>query len=113
MNVYHHKLYALLHNPQMPYLVDAQQMQCLKEHLPQLQSWWHDEGQQSQDIGSASDRVNVNYYTTNTDNKVRVSHLISGQSQQVETLRALTTNDIADISAAINELFSVIPAALS
>jgi len=83
MNVYHRKLYALLHNPQVPYRVDiAQQVQCLKEH-PQLQSWWQSElGQQSQDISSASDRVNLNPNAKNSDNSVQVSHPISGQSQQ-------------------------------
>jgi len=105
MDVYHRKLYAFLHNSHVPDCVDiAQQVQCLKEH-PQLQSWWQSElGQQSQAISSASDRVNLNPNAKNSDNSVRVSHPISGQSQQVETLKALTTNDIPAIESAVNQL---------
>ena len=99
VNVYHRKLYALLHNAQMPDNVDiAQQLQCLQEHLDELKSWWQEElGQRSQEIGSSSDRVNLESNAASGGASVQVSHPISGQLQTVAALEVLTADDIANI----------------
>jgi hypothetical protein len=54
MNIYHRKLYALLYGNQ----IICQQLECLREHLPDLDAWWEEE-ELARQIASSSDRVNL------------------------------------------------------
>ncbi len=103
MNFYQRKLYALLQAPELQewgqHLVS--QLECLKNDLPKLQTWWGESdniGRQAQDIGSSSDRVNLFHLERikNTE-QVTVSHPISGQKQQVAALKLQERPDISRI----------------
>lgn len=99
MNVYQRKLYAFLQHSQT--LEVAQQLPYLQTHLSQLENWWQEGvGQYSQQISSASDRVNINT-NLNIDKSVKVSHPISGDSQVIDNLNPFTTDEIATINQAI------------
>lgn len=81
---FYQKLYALIHTAESPTNATAicHQLHCLQPHLQDLHHWWQNQGQQLQDIGSASDRVNL-HPTTDTPPTLISKHPISGQSQSV------------------------------
>lgn len=91
MNVYHRKLYALLHEPakSIQYNVNStcQQLLCLQEHLVELNTWWWSEesklGEQAAEISSSSDRVNLESNSLAASHNVEVRHPISGESQKI------------------------------
>lgn len=102
MNVYQRKLYAFLQHSQTVEI--AQQLPYLQTHLSQLENWWNEGlGKYSQEISSASDRVNLNT-NINVNNYVKVSHPISGESQEVKNLNPVTADDIATIIQTIESL---------
>jgi CRISPR-associated protein Cmr2 len=77
MNIYHCKLYALLHTNR----AICEKLECLREHLPNLDAWW-ERGKLAQQIASSSDRVNLqageNYNIPNS-----IKHPISGQPKNI------------------------------
>jgi len=108
MNFYQRKLYALLQAPELQQWGQdlVSQLECLKNDLPNLQTWWGQSGdrhsvkigRQAQDIGSSSDRVNL-FHIERIENteQVTVHHPISGQKQQVSALKLLKKPDISRI----------------
>ncbi|MBW4477565.1 MAG: hypothetical protein KME54_11965 [Tolypothrix brevis GSE-NOS-MK-07-07A] len=89
MNFYKRKLYALLQSPESRDWGDrvASSLACLQTDLNNLKHWWEQgnsdtqPGKQAQDIGSSSDRINLDKLITTRENpeKVTVCHAISGQ----------------------------------
>ncbi|MBD2772612.1 type III-B CRISPR-associated protein Cas10/Cmr2 [Iningainema tapete] len=104
MNVYHRKLYALLHEPTKPVRcnVVCKQLQCLQQHLVELDTWWWSEGsklgEQAADIGSSSDRVNLELKSLAVSNNVQVRHPISGESQEITEQEFDTAFEISQIA---------------
>jgi CRISPR-associated protein Cmr2 len=98
MNFYKRKLYALLQSPELRDWGSniTCQLRCIEQDLVSLESWWV-QAKQAQDIGSSSDRLNLQPQQ-NRENpaQVTVCHPISGQKQQVN---ALQVNNQPDISA--------------
>ena len=108
---YARKLYALLQDA-----VDQNSDQNIFSHLPEvipelpelqdLEIWWSQHGQVIQDIGSASDRVNL-HPKPELPLEIEVRHPISGQSQTLPTVNPTTLDKrIEDIRAA-RETFAV------
>jgi CRISPR-associated protein Cmr2 len=96
MNLYHRKLFALLHDPQLKALYEQknlrgpwEQIDCLQDHQQELEDWWERHGGKSADhISSASDRINLRKIVKNAQQldgttKVEVRHPLSGQKQEV------------------------------
>ncbi len=96
MNVYHRKLFALLHDPQLKPLYKYKNLQgpwdqidCLQNYQQELEDWWEKYGGKSADhISSASDRINLRDIIKNAKQldgktKVEVRHPLSGQEQEI------------------------------
>ena len=98
MNLYHRKLYALLYDPKMPGQSDKMlsKLHCLQGHCDELRTWWKQSGHLSAEIGSSSDRVNLE---AKEDEQLPVlsKHPISGQSQSVSASNQSETFDIKQV----------------
>ncbi|KAB8313872.1 type III-B CRISPR-associated protein Cas10/Cmr2 [Tolypothrix campylonemoides VB511288] len=105
MNVYHRKLYALLHEPTKPVRCNimCKQLQCLQEHLVELDTWWWSKGsslgEQAAEISSSSDRVNLELNSLAAFNNVQVRHPISGESQEITEQEFDIAFEISQIAA--------------
>ncbi|MEM7553514.1 MAG: type III-B CRISPR-associated protein Cas10/Cmr2 [Cyanobacteria bacterium P01_A01_bin.84] len=90
MDFYQRKLYALLQLPQSGDWDNGvvSELACIQKNLDELHNWW-ERGRKAQDIASSSDHLNL----PSVDNKknsegVRACHPISGQKQNIISLKA-------------------------
>lgn len=80
---YHHKIYAL---QQSTTTLSAQEIGCLKDKLEYLKIWWENQGEQCEELAKTSDRVTLKSKSDSdlsTNTNIEVSHLISGQKQEL------------------------------
>ncbi|MGB3401201.1 MAG: type III-B CRISPR-associated protein Cas10/Cmr2 [Microcoleaceae cyanobacterium] len=79
VQVHHRKLYALLHSAGF----DPSELSCLLDHSEELKQWWSTWQSQVTAIAQTSDQA-VFQSQNLFSNKVKVSHLISGEEQWIE-----------------------------
>lgn len=87
---YQHKLYAFLRSlhPDRDDPVESslcEQLNCLRQNLPELRNWWAQHGKHYQDIASSSDRVNLHATQPEGDRRA-IRHPISGEQGTVDPL---------------------------